>query len=249
MIFAFPGQGSQVVGMGKDIYDNFAVAKEVFNEVDDVLGKKLSNIIFHGDHEELTTTENAQPALLAVSIAIVRTMEYISGRSIFSTCKPKYICGHSVGEYTALCAAGALTLNSAAKLLQIRGKAMQKASLKHRGYMVALLGAELQQVEDLLKLVQPYGICEIANDNGGGQIVVSGTTLAIDKLIESLSNSNIKRSIKLKVSGPFHSSLMQSAYDEVIECLDQIKIKCPVVPIISNVTAKAETEPEVIKDL
>ncbi|MFP3015360.1 MAG: ACP S-malonyltransferase [Wolbachia sp.] len=249
MIFAFPGQGSQFVGMGKSLYSEFFVARQVFNEVDSILGRKLSHLIFNGPIEELTITENAQPAIMAVSIATLRVTEHVFGESLFSNYGIKYVCGHSVGEYTALCAAGALTLESAIKLLKVRSEAMHEASLKCEGGMVALLGAELNEVEDVLKSVQIDRVCEIANDNGGGQIVISGTREGLEILPDLLKNLNIKRLVKLQVSGPFHSSLMKPADEKVLEFLEGIKITRPIVPLISNVTAKEENDPKVIKAL
>ncbi|WP_341820873.1 ACP S-malonyltransferase [Wolbachia endosymbiont (group A) of Myopa testacea] len=249
MIFAFPGQGSQFVGMGKRLYSEFSVARQVFNEVDSILGRKLSHLIFNGPIEELTITENAQPAIMAVSIATLRVIEHVFGESLFSGHNVKYVCGHSVGEYTALCAAGALTLESAIKLLKVRSEAMHEASLKCEGGMVALLGAELNEVEDVLKSVQIDRVCEIANDNGGGQIVISGTREGLEILPDLLKNLNIKRLVKLQVSGPFHSSLMKPADEKVLEFLEGIKITRPIVPLISNVTAKEESDPKVIKAL
>lgn len=249
MIFAFPGQGSQFVGMGKSLYSEFSVARQVFNEVDSILGRKLSHLIFNGPIEELTITENAQPAIMAVSIATLRVIEHVFGESLFSGHNVKYVCGHSVGEYTALCAAGALTLESAIKLLKVRSEAMHEASLKCEGGMVALLGAKINEVEDILKSVQIDGICEIANDNGGGQVVISGTREGLEILPDLLKNLNIKRLVKLQVSGPFHSSLMKPADEKVLEFLEGIKITRPIVPLISNVTAKEESDPKVIKAL
>lgn len=249
MIFAFPGQGSQFVGMGKSLYSEFSVARQVFNEVDSILGRKLSHLIFNGPIEELTITENAQPAIMAVSIATLRVIEHVFGESLFSGHNVKYVCGHSVGEYTALCAAGALTLESAIKLLKVRSEAMHEATLKCEGGMVALLGAEINEVEDILKSVQIDGICEIANDNGGGQVVISGTREGLEILPDLLKNLNIKRLVKLQVSGPFHSSLMKPADEKVLEFLEGIKITRPIVPLISNVTAKEESDPKVIKAL
>ncbi len=249
MIFAFPGQGSQFVGMGKSLYSEFSIARQVFNEVDSILGRKLSHLIFNGSTEELTITENAQPAIMAVSIATLRVIEHVFGESLFSNYGIKYVCGHSVGEYTALCAAGALTLESAIKLLKVRSEAMHEASLKCEGGMVALLGAEINEVEDILKSVQIDGICEIANDNGGRQVVISGTREGLEILPDLLKNLNIKRLVKLQVSGPFHSSLMKPANEKVLEFLESIKITRPIVPLISNVTAKEESDPKVIKTL
>ncbi|APR97923.2 ACP S-malonyltransferase [Wolbachia endosymbiont of Folsomia candida] len=246
MIFAFPGQGSQFVGMGKSLYSEFSAAKQVFDEVDSILNRKLSNVIFNGPIEELTITENAQPAIMAVSIATLRVMEHVFGKSLFLDHNVKYVCGHSVGEYTALCAAEALTLESTVKLLKIRSEAMHEASLKCKGGMVALLGADLTEVEDILK---SDGICEIANDNGGGQVVISGTMEALEALPDLLKNSGIKKLIKLQVSGPFHSSLMRPADEKVLEFLDGIEMKHPTLPLLSNVTAKEESDSKIIKPL
>ncbi|WCR58079.1 ACP S-malonyltransferase [Wolbachia endosymbiont of Ctenocephalides felis wCfeJ] len=249
MIFAFPGQGSQFVGMGKSLYSEFSIARQVFHEVDDILSRKLSCLIFDGSIEELTITENAQPAIMAVSIAILRVMEYVFGRSLFSDYNVKYVCGHSVGEYTALCAAGALTLESAVKLLKVRGEAMHEASLKCKGGMVALLGAEISEVEDVLESAQIDGVCEVANDNGGGQVVVSGTAEALEMLPDLFKDSSIRKLIKLQVSGPFHSSLMKPADEKLLEFLENVTITQPLVPFVSNVTAKKESDQEIIRAL
>ncbi|WP_168464163.1 ACP S-malonyltransferase [Wolbachia endosymbiont of Ctenocephalides felis wCfeT] len=249
MILIFPGQGSQFVGMGKSLYDEFPVAKQVFDEVDSILGRKLSHLIFNGPIEELTITENAQPAIMVVSIAMLRVIEHVYGKSSFSDYGIKYVCGHSVGEYSALCAAGALTLESAVKLLKVRSEAMHEASLKCKGGMVALLGAEINEVEDILKSSQIDGICEVANDNGGGQVVVSGTEEALEMLPDLFKNSNVKRLVKLQVSGPFHSSLMKPADERLLEFLEDIEVSRPLIPFVSNVTAKEESDPEIIKDL
>lgn len=247
MILVFPGQGSQYVGMGKSLHSEFSVARDVFNEVDSILDRKLSNIIFNGTIEDLTITENAQPAIMAVSIAILRVMEYISGRSIFSEYGVQYVCGHSVGEYTALCATGALTLEATVKLLQVRSKAMHEASMQCQGGMLALLGADLSEVENLLKSIDE--VCEIANDNGAGQIVVSGTINGLRLFTQAVKNLHVKRIVKLQVSGSFHSSLMGPAYEKIAKFINDVTIVKPIVPIISNVTAKKETNPQVIKEL
>ncbi|NSM56530.1 ACP S-malonyltransferase [Wolbachia endosymbiont of Atemnus politus] len=249
MIFAFPGQGSQFVGMGKSLYSEFSVARQVFNEVDNILNRKLSTLIFNGPIEELTVTENAQPAIMAVSIATLRVMEHMLGRPLFSDYNVKYICGHSVGEYTALYAAGALTLESAIKLLKVRSEAMHEASLRCKGGMVALLGAEISEVEDTLKSAQIDRICEIANDNGGRQVVVSGTVEALEMLPDLFKNSSVRKLIKLQVSGPFHSSLMKPADEKLLEFLENVKITQPSIPFVSNVTAKEESNPKIIKAL
>ncbi|MFP3036474.1 MAG: ACP S-malonyltransferase [Wolbachia sp.] len=249
MIFAFPGQGSQFIGMGRSFYSEFYVARQVFNEVDSILSRKLSSLIFDGPIEELTITENAQPAIMAVSIATLRVMEHVFSRSLFSDCNVQYVCGHSVGEYTALCAAGALTLESAVKLLKVRGKAMHEASLKCKGGMVALLGAEISEVENVLESAQIDGVCEVANDNSGGQVVVSGTAEALEMLPDLFKDSSVRKLIKLQVSGPFHSSLMKPADEKLLEFLESITVTRPLIPFVSNVTAKEESDPEIIRDL
>lgn len=249
MIFVFPGQGSQVVGMGKDIYNAYPIAREVFHEVDDILGKKLSKIIFDGPIEELTITENAQPALMAVSIATLRVIEHLFGKSFSYDKEISYMCGHSVGEYTALCASGALSLASAARLLQVRSTAMCEASSQCEGGMLALLGTEVDEVDRLLNFLKLNDACEIANDNGGGQVVVSGSTSAIKQLISAMKDSNIKRMIRLQVSGPFHSRFMNPAYDIIADFTKNIHINRPSIPIVFNATAKEEEDPKIIKSL
>ncbi|MCA4774164.1 ACP S-malonyltransferase [Wolbachia endosymbiont of Mansonella perstans] len=249
MIFAFPGQGSQFVGMGRSLYSEFSVARQVFNEVDSILSRKLSSLIFDGPIEELTITENAQPAIMAVSISTLRVMEHVFGRSLLSDCNVQHVCGHSVGEYTALCAAGALTLESAVKLLKVRSEAMHEASLKCKGGMVALLGAEISEVEDILKSAKIEKVCQIANDNGGGQVVVSGTAEALEMLPDLFRNSSVRKLIKLQVSGPFHSSLMKPADEKLLEFLESITVARPLISFVSNVTAKEESDPKIIRDL
>ncbi|MDG7056130.1 MAG: ACP S-malonyltransferase [Wolbachia endosymbiont of Meromenopon meropis] len=249
MIFAFPGQGSQFVGMGRGLYREFSAARQVFNEVDSILSKKLSNLIFEGPVEELIITKNAQPAIMAVSIATLRVMEYMFGRFPFPDCNVQYVCGHSVGEYTALCAAGALTFESAIKLLKIRSEAMHEASLKCKGGMVALLGARINKIEDILESAKLGGVCEIANDNGNEQVVVSGTTDALDMLPSLFKNSSVRKLIKLEVSGPFHSSLMKPADEKLLEFLRSITVARPLIPFVSNVTAKEENDPKIIREL
>lgn len=247
MIFVFPGQGSQVVGMGRDIYNTYPIAREVFHEVDDTLGRKLSKIIFDGPIEELTITENAQPALMAVSIAILRVIEHLFDKSFFCNREISYMCGHSVGEYTALCASGALSLASATKLLQIRSTAMCEASSQFEGGMLALLGTEVSEVERLLNSLKLNDICEVANDNGGGQVVVSGSTSSISQLVNT--KSNIKRMVRLQVSGPFHSRFMNPAYDIMTDFIKDVQINRPSIPIVFNATAKEENDPQIIKSL
>jgi len=244
----FPGQGSQIVGMGKDLNANFLAAKEVFQTVDQILGVNLSKIMFEGPSEELTKTENTQPALMAVSIAIIRVLEVEFGFKIENSCK--FLAGHSLGEYSALCAAKAISLEEAAKLLQVRGGAMAKCGTKIPGSMAAILGTEIPLIEEIIKLVVASGeICQIANDNSVGQVVISGSKTAIVKALEIAKEKGIRKAIPLPVSGAFHSSLMNDAAAEMKQALQNTNVKSPIIPVIANVTANLVTEPGQIKDL
>ncbi|QXK91680.1 ACP S-malonyltransferase [Neoehrlichia mikurensis] len=249
MIFVFPGQGSQFVGMGKEIYDNFTAARNVFHEVNDILGKDLTKIIFEGPSEDLMSTENAQLALMAVSIATLRALESVLGKKFCSSDKVKYMAGHSVGEYTALCASGAISLPFMVQLLKVRSKAMHEAVAYGYGGMVALIGGSIDEVESVVHSAKAYGICEIANDNCNGQVVVSGVRSALENLEHLVKGTNIRKIIKLQVSGPFHSSLMYSAYKEVSNFIDCIDIKMPAINVVSNVSASEYTNCSMIKDL
>ncbi|KJV69204.1 ACP S-malonyltransferase [Candidatus Neoehrlichia procyonis] len=249
MIFVFPGQGSQFVGMGKEIYNNFIAARDVFHEVDEILGRSLSNIIFEGPAEELTSTENAQLALMTVSMAILRALESNLGKRLYLSDKVKYMAGHSVGEYTALCASGAISLPFTVQLLKVRSKAMHEAVACGYGGMVALIGGSIDEVESVVRAAKTYGICEIANDNCNGQVVVSGVNNALDSLGQLIKGTNIKKVIKLQVSGPFHSSLMYSAYKEVSNFIDCIDINMPTINVVSNVSASEYVNCSMIKDL
>ncbi|MDA0902464.1 MAG: ACP S-malonyltransferase, partial [Proteobacteria bacterium] len=232
----FPGQGSQIVGMGKDLYDNFAVAKEVFDEVDNILGLKLSQIMFEGPKEDLTKTENTQPALMAVSVAIIRVLEKEFGKKVEDICS--FVAGHSLGEYSALCAARAITLEQTAKLLQIRGGAMARCGQKSSGAMAAILGVDIDVASDIAKsAIQGDEVCQVANDNSVGQIVISGSKTAIDRAIAIAKERGIRKAIPLPVSGAFHSALMKEAAIEMQEALSDINISNPIVPVIANVTA------------
>jgi len=240
MIFVFPGQGSQKIGMGKDIYDNFSSAREVFHEVDDAISFALSKLIFEGTEDELKRTENTQPALMAVSMAFVEVMKKEFGIGISE--KVKYFAGHSLGEYTALCAAGALSLRDTARILRIRGKAMAEAC-PTGGAMAAILGLDINQVEEIVKESSSDAVkVQIANDNSVGQIVVSGHEEAVKKAAEIAQSCGAKRAVILPVSGPFHSELMLPAVEILKEVLSDVEFKSPAKPIIANVTAKAETE-------
>lgn len=243
----FPGQGSQSVGMGKELAENFEEARLVFEEVDDALGQKLSSIIFEGPEEELTATANTQPALMATSMAVVKVIEKQGNRSIADLAD--YVAGHSLGEYSALCAAGSLSLSQTAKLLRIRGEAMQQAVPKGQGGMAALIGVDFETAENLAKEIADKGVCQAANDNGGGQVVISGAIAAIDHAVAVAGDYGIKRAVKLPVSAPFHSELMAPAAQRMQEALADAEVKVPSVPLIANVTAQEVTDPQTIKDL
>lgn len=243
----FPGQGSQAVGMGKDLADAFTVAREVFLEVDDALSENLSKKMFEGPAEDLLLTENAQPALMAVSMAVVRVLQQEGKISLAETFK--YAAGHSLGEYSALCAAGAFDVTTAARLLRIRGKAMQQAVPVGRGGMAALIGADLEQAKEVAAEAAQGDVCVAANDNAPGQVVLSGTTAAIDRAVEIAAKKGIKRAVKLAVSAPFHSPMMQPAADVMAEALAAVRIKTPRFPVIANVTAHPVTAPEEIEKL
>lgn len=244
----FPGQGSQKVGMGKDLFENFNVAREVFLEVDEILKTKLSNIMFEGPEADLTQTQNTQPALMAVSIALIRVLEKEFGKKI--TDLGALTAGHSLGEYSALCAAKAISLKDTAKLLQVRGNAMAKCGAKTQGAMAAIIGAEIDLIKEIVKLASNNGeICQIANDNSVGQIVISGSKNGIENAINIAKEKGVKRALPLPVSGAFHSELMQDAAKEMQEILSKTEVNKPVIPLIANVTALEVTNPVEIKEL
>lgn len=244
--FTFPGQGSQIVGMGKTLSQQFAEARAVFEEVDDALGQKLSTIMFEGPEDTLTLTANAQPALMAVSMAVLRVME-AQGLNLKE--KVAFVAGHSLGEYSALCAAGTFSLADTARLLRIRGEAMQDAVGVGEGAMAAIIGLDEDTVEEICSSVLGEGVCQIANDNGGGQLVISGETNAINAACKIASEKGAKRAIILPVSAPFHSSLMQPAADAMKEALLDVNKNAPVVPLIPNVTVQPESDPQHIIEL
>ncbi len=246
--FMFPGQGSQSVGMGKDLYDNSTAAKEVFQEVDDALNQKLSELMFSGDSDILTLTTNAQPALMAVSLAVIKTLE-AGGLNLSEV--GLCFAGHSLGEYSAYAAAGCFSLSDTARLLRIRGNAMQSACPENLGAMVAILGGDDKQAKQFAEEASKAtgDICCLANDNAPGQAVLSGHKTAIDKAIEIATAAGIKRCMLLPVSAPFHCPLMQPAADAMQQALDEVKIQAPSLPIIANVTVAPVTEPEDIKKL
>jgi len=244
--FTFPGQGSQAVGMGKDLAENFAEARAVFEEVDEALGEKLSDVMFNGPEDTLTLTANAQPALMAVSIAVVRVLE---AKGLDLKSKVAYVAGHSLGEYSALCAAGTFSLADTARLLRIRGNAMQAAVPVGVGAMAAIIGLEHADVVAVCEEAAATGACQIANDNGGGQIVISGEKAAVEKAAGLATDKGAKRAILLPVSAPFHSTLMAPAADAMREALVGVKKADPVVPVIANVRAAPVTNAEEIAAL
>lgn len=233
--FIFPGQGSQMIGMGRDIYDAFRCARDVFQEVDESLKQNLMKIIFEGPEADLVLTENAQPALMAVSLAVMRVLEKEGGIDLSQTVS--HVAGHSLGQYSALCAAGSLSLNQTARLLKIRGQAMQEAVPLGKGAMAALLGLELLAVEKIVDDAALDQVCEIANDNSPGQVVISGHLGAVERAIELSKERGAKRSLLLNVSAPFHCALMEPAQIRMKEALSEIRAKDPLVPLMDNVSA------------
>ncbi len=243
--FVFPGQGSQAIGMGKALFDNFAAAKAVFAEVDDALGQKLSDIIWNGPEVDLTLTENAQPALMAVSMAALFVLEAEYGIKLAQTAK--FVAGHSLGEYSALAAAGTFSIADTARLLKVRGKAMQAATPVGVGAMAALLGLDFVTASQIAAEAAQGEICQAANDNSDGQVVISGSKAAIDRAIEIAKAKGAKRAILLSVSAPFHCALMQPAADAMAKALDGVKMQAPAVPLVANVLASPVIEPAIIR--
>ena len=232
--FTFPGQGSQTVGMGRELAENFAEARAVFEEVDEALGDKLSDTMWNGPEDKLTLTANAQPALMAVSVATIRVLE---ARGLVLKDKVSYVAGHSLGEYSALCAAGTFSLSDTARLLRIRGNAMQAAVPVGEGAMAAIIGLEADVVEAVCAEASALGVAQIANDNGGGQLVISGGKAAIEKAAALASEKGAKRALMLPVSAPFHSALMGPAAEAMAEALAKVQANAPVVPVVANVRA------------
>src|SRR5437588_8887476 len=239
--FLFPGQGSQAVGMGKALADNFAAARNVFEAVDDALGEKLTAIIWEGPAERLTLTENAQPALMAVSLAAMRVLETEAGVDVARDAA--FVAGHSLGEYSALAAAGAIGIPDTARLLRIRGRAMQAAVPVGAGAMAALIGLELEAAAAVAAEAAQGQVCQAANDNGGGQVVVSGDKAAVERAVEIAKGKGARRAMLLPVSAPFHCALMQPAADAMAEALAKVQVKTPVVPVVANVLARPTSDP------
>lgn len=243
----FPGQGSQAVGMGRELASAFAVARHTLEEVDDALNQKLSKLMFEGPESDLTLTENAQPALMAVSLAVMRVLEKEGGLDL-----PRHaalVAGHSLGEYSALAAAGTFALADAARLLKRRGLAMQRAVPVGEGAMAALLGLELEGAQEVAKAAAEGEVCSAANDNAPGQVVVSGNKAAVERAIKIGAERGARRSILLPVSAPFHCALMAPAAREMEEALGSVAMEAPAVPLIANVTAAAVEDPETIRRL
>jgi [acyl-carrier-protein] S-malonyltransferase len=253
--FIFPGQGSQSVGMGRDLAAAFAPAREVFQEVDETLHQNLSRLMFEGPAEELVLTENTQPALMAHSLAVLRVLEKEGGFALRQ--KAAVVAGHSLGEYSALAAAGAFSIAAAARLLKLRGQTMQKAVPAGQGAMAALLGAELALAEDICEAAAPVPdsetnerqVIQIGNDNGAGQVVLSGAREAVERAVEVAKEKGVRRALLLPVSAPFHCALMAPAADAMAEAFEETPPGAPVVPVIANVSAAKESDPAVIRDL
>jgi [acyl-carrier-protein] S-malonyltransferase len=246
--FIFPGQGSQAVGMGKALADNFAAARSVFDAVDEALGEKLTAVMWEGPADRLTLTENAQPALMAVSLAAMRVLEAEAGVQLARDAA--FVAGHSLGEYSALAAAGALTIPDTARLLRIRGRAMQAAVPVGAGAMAALLGLEFAVAVAVAVEAAQGQVCQAANDNGGGQVVVSGDKAAVERAVEIAKGKGARRAMLLHVSAPFHCALMQPAADAMAQALAKVTVKPTAVPLVANVLARPISDPaEIVNSL
>lgn len=245
--FVFPGQGSQFIGMGQDLAEQFVEAREVFEEVDETLSQKLSTLMFEGDEADLNLTENTQPALMAVSMAVVRILEG-QGKITVSE-KADYVAGHSLGEYPALCAAGVLTLSDTARLLKLRGQSMQKAVPVGVGAMAAILGLDFDVVAEIAEKAAENEICAAANDNSDGQVVVSGHKAAVERAAALAVDAGARKAVMLPVSAPFHCELMAPAAEAMQAALNDSTFSAPSVPVVPNVTATAEQSPDALRDL
>jgi len=241
----FPGQGSQKISMGKDLSDNFIEAKEVFEEVNEALDFDLTKIMWGDDEKALSLTYNAQPALMACGVASFRVLKKITGKKLPQLAD--YVCGHSLGEYTAMTVSEVFSLKECSKLLRLRGNAMQKAVPVGKGAMAAFIGADITKTLDILKQVQSFGVCDIANDNSDGQVVISGDLDAVENAIKLTKQYGIKRAVLLPVSAPFHCKLMKPAQLTMEEALNKLEFQQPSVPIISNINAKPETDPNKLR--
>ena len=244
--FTFPGQGSQTVGMGQSLAQGFTVSRHVFEEVDEALGERLSRTLWEGPEATLRLTANAQPALMAVSLAAYAALRQEYGADAI---KPAFMAGHSLGEYSALAAAGAFSVAEAAKLLRLRGQAMQEAVPPGQGAMLALLGAEIEAAQRLAAAAAEGEVSQVANDNAPGQIVISGTKSAMDRAVKLAPEHGIRRAVPLPVSAPFHCALMQPAADRMADALEALTLNPPLAPIVSNVMAAPVTDPAEIKSL
>jgi len=250
--FVFPGQGSQAVGMGRELAEAFPVARLTFEEVDDALNRRLSRLMFEGPESDLTLTENAQPALMAVSVAVMRVLKSEGGLDLSR--HAAYVAGHSLGEYSALCAAGTFSLSDTARLLHLRGVSMQQAVPVGEGAMAAILGAELADVQAIAEQAAQEGVaqgevCTVANDNAPGQVVVSGHKAAVERAVRIAAEKGFKRAVMLPVSAPFHCPLMAPAADAMREALGKVVMHEPAVPVIANITADAVSDPVRIRQL
>lgn len=243
--FVFPGQGAQTIGMGRELAEAYPAAKDVFDEVDEALGEKLSDLIWNGDAETLTLTQNAQPALMATSIAAFRALEAEG----FNIMDGNFVAGHSLGEYSALCAAGAISLSDTARLLRQRGQAMQEAVPVGQGAMAAVLGLDFETVDRIARDVAGDEVVQAANDNDPGQVVISGHKAAVERAAEAMKEAGAKRALMLPVSAPFHSVLMQPAAAVMADALAGVDIQPPAIPLIANVRAEAVIEPGAIRRL
>ena len=241
----FPGQGSQKIGMGKKLSDDFTEAKQVFEEVNDALNFNLTKIMWEGTDKEISLTSNAQPALMACSIATLRVLKKITDKKLSDLAD--YVCGHSLGEYTAMTAAEVFSLNQCATLLRLRGNAMQDAVPRGKGAMAALMGANIETTKKVIEKINHFGICDIANDNSEGQVVISGDILAVENAINISKDFGIKKAVILPVSAPFHCRLMKPAQIIMKEALNQLNFKVPIVPIIPNVSVSPENNPDKLK--
>jgi [acyl-carrier-protein] S-malonyltransferase len=246
--FVFPGQGSQAVGMGKALADAFPAARAVFSEVDDALGEKLSAVMWEGPADRLTLTANAQPALMAVSLAAMRVLQTEAGVDLMHDAA--FVAGHSLGEYSALAAAGALTVSDTARLLRIRGRAMQEAVPVGAGAMAALIGLDFDAAAAVGAEAAQGQVCQAANDNGGGQVVLSGDKAAVERAVEIAKAKGAKRALMLPVSAPFHCALMRPAADAMADALAKVSLVPPAVPLVANVRAAPITDPaDIVRSL